>query len=128
MPGPTPLPLLGNVLELFISEDRFWTKVTGLMDAHAPTFQFWLGLTPFVVVTDPRDYEHVMSSPRFNDKSSWYPLARAALGTGLITLNGEPWRRHRRAIAPSLHQHVLVQNVEVLHLPSERLQDFGRRH
>ncbi|KAE8737418.1 Cytochrome P450 CYP4 [Frankliniella occidentalis] len=113
MPGPAALPILGNIPELLTSQDKFWTKITTLMSRYAPTFCFWLGPTPFVVITDPRDYEHVMGSARFNDKSSWYPLARAALGTGLITLNGEPWRRHRKAIAPSLHQHVLVQNVEV---------------
>lgn len=113
MPGPAALPLLGNMLELLTSQDCFWPKITALMQTYAPTFQFWLGLTPFVVITDPRDYDYVMNSPRFNDKSSWYPLARAALGTGLITLSGETWRRHRRAIAPSLHQHVLVQNIEV---------------
>lgn len=113
MAGPTPLPLVGNLPELLTSQDKFWAKIVRLMEAHAPTFCFWLGLTPFVVITDPRDYEHVMGNAKFNDKSSWYPLARAALGTGLITLSGEQWRRHRRAIAPSLHQHVLVHNVEV---------------
>ncbi|KAJ1525030.1 hypothetical protein ONE63_009876 [Megalurothrips usitatus] len=113
MPGPPPLPLLGNIPELFSRQDAFWSKILRLMAGYGPTFCFWLGPTPFVVVTDPRDLEHVCGNARFNDKSPWYTLARAALGTGLITLNGEQWRRHRRAIAPSLHQHVLVQNVEV---------------
>ncbi|KAK3921126.1 Cytochrome P450 4C1 [Frankliniella fusca] len=127
MPGPAPLPLLGNLPELFTSQDKFWTKITTLMARYAPTFCFWLGPTPFVVITDPRDYDHVMGSARFNDKSSWYPLARAALGTGLITLSGEPWRRHRKAIAPSLHQHVLVQNVEVFRRKATELSHMLSR-
>lgn len=112
-PGPRALPVLGNVLELLAPRDVFWTRMLGMVDKYAPAFRFWCGPTLFVVTTHPHDFEYILNNPRFNDKSSWYPLARSALGTGLIVLSGEPWKRHRRAVTPSMHHQVLVQNVQV---------------
>ncbi|XP_034254353.1 cytochrome P450 4V2-like [Thrips palmi] len=94
-----------------------------LVRRHAPSFAFWCGPACFVVTAHPLDYEAVLTSRRFNDKSSWYPMLRAALGRGLIVLSGEPWRRHRKAVAPSLHQRVLAQNVQVFHRKARDVSD-----
>ena len=116
-PGPRPLPVLGNVLELLAPRDVFWTRMMELVARFAPTFRFWCGPTLFMIITHPHDFEFILNNPKFNDKSSWYPLAQSALGTGLIILSGESWKRHRRAVTPSLHHQVLVQNVQVRAVP-----------
>ncbi|PIO61070.1 hypothetical protein TELCIR_17415 [Teladorsagia circumcincta] len=49
--GPTPLPLLGNLLTILANEpgyDAFemWRKKYG------PVYTYWIGILPFVVVAD----------------------------------------------------------------------------
>lgn len=120
-PGPRALPVLGNVLELLVAPHRFFPALVALMERHAPAFAFWCGPACFVVTAHPLDYELVLTNPKFNDKSPWYPMLQAALGRGLIVLSGEPWRRHRKVVAPSMHQQVLAQHVQVGVTASRRM-------
>ncbi|KAE8737417.1 Cytochrome P450 CYP4 [Frankliniella occidentalis] len=114
-PGPRSFPILGNVLELLAPRNGFWSKMVALVQKYAPTFRFWVGPNCFMVITHPSDFEYVLNNPKFNEKSSWYPLAQSALGTGLIVLGGEQWRRHRKAVAPSMHQQIITQNVQMFY-------------
>lgn len=128
-PGPPPLPFIGNLLELFaLRGDDFWLRMLALVDKYAPTFRFWCGPECFVVMTHPADFEFVLNNAKFNDKSPWYPMARTALGTGLIILSGEQWKRHRKAVAPSMHQQVLVQNVQVSKSDPQRNSAESKTH
>ena len=56
----------------------------------------------------PEDIEPVLSSQREVEKPDLvYKPVRGFFGQGLITLSGEAWFVHRRALAPAFHFSVL---------------------
>lgn len=65
-PGPTPLPLIGNLISLAKSE-RFefkfneWTKKFGISIQNyattsilGPIYTYWVGDTPIISINDPK--------------------------------------------------------------------------
>ena len=52
LPGPTPLPLLGNVL-LFRSKKHISEVVEDQAKVYGPVMTIWLGPFPRVLVNDP---------------------------------------------------------------------------
>jgi cytochrome P450 len=68
-----------------------------------PISEMKVGLTKVLIVSDPAGVKHVLL-----DNVANYPKApeefqglSAAFGEGLLTTDGEKWRRHRRIMAPS---------------------------
>ncbi|XP_034230127.1 cytochrome P450 4C1-like isoform X2 [Thrips palmi] len=69
---------------------------------------FWLGERPFLFVTRPEDVECLLSSCKHVVKPEIvYGLVSRFFGRGLITINGDEWRHHRRVLTPAFHFAVL---------------------
>ena len=67
----------------------------------------------YLMVNDPEAIKHVLvDNPRNYVKSPTYRGLRAVLGQGLITSEGDFWRRQRKLAQPAFHR--------------ERLSDFAR--
>lgn len=113
LPGPPTFPLIGSALEVTCPPDDVYDHVRALCEAHGPLFRLWLGHLTFVAVLDPDDMEAVMTSPRATDKSAVYAALEPMMGAGLAILGGEVWRRHRKAITPSLHLDILRDFVHI---------------
>ncbi|MQA86232.1 MAG: cytochrome P450 [Streptosporangiales bacterium] len=55
----------------------------------------------FFLLTRPEHAEHVLATHQDNYVKAWtYQALRAMLGSGLLTSEGEQWRRHRRLVQP----------------------------
>jgi cytochrome P450 len=74
----------------------------------AVRYHFAFGLYAYVL-THPDHYRHILQQHHRNyDKAHpTYDQVRIAVGNGLVTADGEQWRRHRRLVQPSFHQSML---------------------
>lgn len=103
-PGPTPLPVLGNLLD-------FGRDPLGFLD-HV-TREYGCGVKVRIeaerdtyIVTDPVQVEEVLANTGrlFQKGYQRHPLMRLVLGNGLVTSEGEFWLRQRRLAQPAFHR------------------------
>ncbi len=114
LPGPRGKPLLGTVGP-FLGKDLL-RPFRDLVAAYGPLFQVRL---PFghrlVMVAHPEAVEHVLRSGRDNYvKGSVYDGTRILLGNGLVTSEGELWRRQRELANPAFRPAKLQQYLAVM--------------
>ncbi|XP_065776108.1 cytochrome P450 2C19-like isoform X2 [Muntiacus reevesi] len=95
-PGPTPLPILGNILQLDIK--NISKSLTKLSKVYGPVFTVYFGMKPTVVL---HGYEAVKEAlidlgEEFSGRGL-FPLAeRANIGNGILFSNGKTWKEMRR--------------------------------
>jgi cytochrome P450 len=114
LPGPRGWPLLGTFIP-FLTKDLL-QPFAGLVERYGPLFQVHL---PFghrlVMVAHPVAAEQVLRSRRGNYiKGSVYDGARILLGQGLVTSEGELWRRQRQLANPAFRPAKLERYLEVM--------------
>jgi cytochrome P450 len=106
VPGPRGRELLRWVLKArkdplaaFEQLDRYGDVVR----IHLPIGQ---GVEPdFYLLRRPEDVEHVLQKNHRNyRKSSSYDIVRLVVGEGLLTSEGDHWKRQRRLAQPSFHK------------------------
>uniref|UniRef100_A0A2M4A9G3 Putative cytochrome n=1 Tax=Anopheles triannulatus TaxID=58253 RepID=A0A2M4A9G3_9DIPT len=112
--GPRAYPIIGNGL-MFLNKSppEFLRVVKKLIEQYGECFRVWLGTQLVIVVTDPKDIEVILSSPKYIDKSTEYDFIRPWLGEGLLTSAGRKWHTHRKVITPTFHFKILEQFVEI---------------
>lgn len=103
-----------------------------LMAAHreygdATTFR--VGPLRFVSVADPAFAQHVLVRNHRNYvKSRSYQGLRLVLGDGLVTSEGEHWRRQRKLVQPAFHRARLAALADTMvRCIDERLADWDDR-
>jgi cytochrome P450 len=112
-----PITRLGPI-EFFT---RAWQKL-------GDTFRVRLGPRDVVVVTHPDAIEHVFMRNRDNYvKGATYRHLRLLTGDGLLTLEGEPWRKRRRMAQPAFHKESIRALSETMALVSRDFFDGLKR-
>uniref|UniRef100_A0A2I3RMB5 Cytochrome P450 family 2 subfamily C member 19 n=1 Tax=Pan troglodytes TaxID=9598 RepID=A0A2I3RMB5_PANTR len=95
-PGPTPLPVIGNILQIDIKDVS--KSLTNLSKVYGPVFTLYFGLERMVVL---HGYEVVKEAlidlgEEFSGRGH-FPLAeRANRGFGIVFSNGKRWKEIRR--------------------------------
>ncbi|KAJ3632246.1 hypothetical protein MTP99_009263 [Tenebrio molitor] len=113
IPGPPPLPIFGNILEIgstttFIDVMlNFAKKYGGVLLLHGGPIRKTL------LVSDYKFLECVLSSTKILNKTEDYDFFRPWLGTGLLTSDGPKWKKHRRILTPAFHFQILEQFIDV---------------
>jgi len=51
-PGPTPLPFVGNMLELFLQTKNVYQPLMKWHEKYGPVHTFWQGPDPIIAITD----------------------------------------------------------------------------
>ncbi|KAK3926939.1 Cytochrome P450 4C1, partial [Frankliniella fusca] len=123
IPGPPSYPLIGSFLAVAGPQDELYDKLVALRAELGPTVKLWLGPVLVVIVSRPTDLELVFKDPRLQNKP-WIMYASSmepCLGAGLITMNGDDYRRHRRIISPSFAQNVLHSFAPSFNANAQRL-------
>jgi len=99
LPGPRPLPLVGNVLQM--RTDRFHRDLEDWARVYGPMMRFRLGPLPVMVVTDQalvgallRDRPYGIRRPEFATEM----LKEMELKPGVFNAEGEAWQRQRRMV------------------------------
>ncbi|KAL2331240.1 hypothetical protein Fmac_018821 [Flemingia macrophylla] len=62
----------------------------------------WEGPTPKVIITDPEHIKEIFNKMQDFEKPKLSPIFKL-LGTGLVNLEGDTWRMHRKIINPAFH-------------------------
>ncbi|XP_058527993.1 cytochrome P450 2C2-like isoform X6 [Ochotona princeps] len=95
-PGPTPLPILGNILQLGFKDIS--KSLTKLSEVYGPVFTVYLGMKPTVVL---HGYEAVKEAlidlgEEFSGRRILPVNHKVTKGLGIIFSNGKTWKHTRR--------------------------------
>ncbi|KAG3264445.1 cytochrome P450 2C18-like, transcript variant X2 [Ictidomys tridecemlineatus] len=95
-PGPMPLPILGNILQ--IDAKNISKSLTKLSKAYGPVFTVYLGTRPTVVL---HGYEAVKEAlidhgEVFSGRGSFPVVERVTEGLGILLTSGNRWKVMRR--------------------------------
>src|SRR5262245_26868485 len=100
-PQPRGLPLFGNVIDA-------WRDPIQLCSHAARDFgdfvRFRFGPYDYALINDPADVHHVLVERAKNYvKSRSYDGLKLVLGNGLVTSEGDHWRKQRKLAQPAFH-------------------------
>ncbi|KAJ8712786.1 hypothetical protein PYW08_008090 [Mythimna loreyi] len=113
VPGPRPLPLLGNALR-FMGEPEEFTKVLkDLLVEYGSVSKFWLGPDLNIVVNDPDDLKILLSNTKTSVKGPSYKYMADILGGGILSGSGPTWRKHRKIATPNYGKRAIESYSEV---------------
>ncbi|XP_058399565.1 cytochrome P450 2C26 isoform X2 [Diceros bicornis minor] len=95
-PGPTPLPIIGNILQLDVRDIS--KSLSNISKVYGPVFTLYLGLEPTVVL---HGYEAVKEAlidlgEEFSGRGSFPVAQRVNKGQGILFSNGKRWKEIRR--------------------------------
>jgi cytochrome P450/nitrite reductase/ring-hydroxylating ferredoxin subunit len=121
LPGPTPLPLVGNALSL--DPVRLHTVVEGFAREHGSAFKVSIGPRTFVVLSDLADIERALRArPDTFRRISTVESIFTELGVnGVFSAEGESWRAQRKLSMEALSQRHLRGFFPQLREVTERL-------
>uniref|UniRef100_A0A2K5WFH1 unspecific monooxygenase n=1 Tax=Macaca fascicularis TaxID=9541 RepID=A0A2K5WFH1_MACFA len=94
--GPTPLPIIGNILQLDVKDMS--KSLTNFSKVYGPVFTVYFGLKPIVVL---HGYEAVKEAlidhgEKFSGRGSFPVAEKVNKGLGILFSNGKRWKEIRR--------------------------------
>lgn len=128
VPGPTPLPLFGNLL-LYLNKtpEDILNILEGFTKQFGSFYRVWIGpLKVAFFISDPKDVEVLLSSNRVLKKNNLYNQLIPWLGTGLLIADGKKWHSRRKIITPTFHFKILEQFLETFNRKGLKLVSLIR--
>ncbi len=118
-PGPKGYPVLGNAFQSRGDTVGYLTEC--VREFGDIVFFRFLGV-PACLVNRPDYIESVLVTQNNNFvKSKDYRAMRRVLGNGLLTSDGDFWRRQRKLIQPAFHQERIAAYAEIMVGYTERM-------
>lgn len=118
--APRPLPLYHGDSLLFgvlpaLREDPIGVMLRACA-AHGDAVRLRLPGRSLVVLRSPRAVQHVLidNMRSYTKQTRGYDMLRLVLGNGLVTSEGEYWRRQRRIAQPAFHRERLTVFTRVM--------------
>jgi cytochrome P450 family 4 len=113
LPGPPSVPIFGNALE-FRSKDfsqNFRTFI-GFMHQYGPVMKLWLGPQLITAISDPQHIEKLVAHDKFCTRGSFFTLImKPMFRNGLLAIDGEIWRKHRKIVSAAFQNNTLDKFV-----------------
>ncbi|XP_063892609.1 cytochrome P450 4d2-like [Helicoverpa armigera] len=113
VPGPSPLPLVGNAHLFVVKSSEFLNLVEKFMNKYGDAFRVHFFSTPYVVMCHPKYAEALVSSTEHITKGRSYSFLTCWLGQGLLTATGQRWKSHRKFLTPAFHFNILQNFLPV---------------
>ena len=118
-PGPRGVPFFGEVFKPRGDAIGYLSRIA--RDYGDIVFVRFLGV-PMCLISRPEYIESVLTTQSHNfEKSKDYRALRRVLGAGLLTSEGEAWRRQRRLIQPAFYHERVEAYAEVMVEYTERM-------
>lgn len=110
LPGPRPLPVVGNTLQFRRDRLGFLTRCAR---EHGDAVRFRLGPVGVVLLSHPDAVSDVLTARQHDfHKGPVLQRARAVLGDGLLTSEGEVHRHDRRLLQAIFHRRRIAGYAE----------------
>ncbi|XP_067319259.1 cytochrome P450 2C18-like [Anolis sagrei] len=120
-PGPTPLPIIGNILQL---KGKHWDQAfSKFSEKYGPVFTLYMGMKPVVVL---HSYEAIKEAlvdqgNDFSNRPKLLLTEKPRKGRGIIFSNGESWQLIRHFTLTTLRNFGMgKKSIE------ERIQEEAR--
>ena len=129
IPAPVSIrrgvPLLGELLDVW--RDPLALMVDGMHQGD-PVVGFRFGPYRYFLVNNPEGVERVLlRNARAYRKAPTYDALRLVLGEGLVTSEGDRWKRQRRLVQPGFHRRALVTFAgAIVELTDDMLEGWAR--
>nr|DAB41769.1 TPA_inf: cytochrome P450 CYP405A17 [Phoebis sennae] len=122
-PGDSPLPIIGNGLQLGFDADESSHRLIELWKKHGRNnFRMTVGSEEWVLLSDPDDVAIILNHPTELGKQIERNTAmKPFFGNSVSTSEGERWRSTRKLMAPSFHFKTLEKRVEHVNKYCDRL-------
>jgi cytochrome P450 len=118
-PGPKGLPLIGNLFDAWRDPRVFFTE--SIRD-FGDLVEFQFGPYKYLLLNDLDAVKHVLvDHPKNYTKSRSYKGIKLLLGQGLLTSEGDFWRRQRKLAQPAFHREKLAGFVETMARATEKM-------
>jgi cytochrome P450 len=124
-PGPRGLPFFGQIFEA-------WKNPLELVHrshvAYGDHVALRFGPARYLLVNDPDSVKHVLVDNHRNyQKSVSYDGLKLVLGSGLLTSEGNFWRRQRKLAQPAFHKEKLALFAEMMVSDTNSMLDEWQR-
>ncbi len=121
VPGPKGRFLLGSLIEVSGDWLGFYSKCA---EEYGDVVRVHLAHVPVYLLTHPRDIETVLATNAGNfTKSADYRALARVLGKGLLTSEGDFWKRQRSLIQPAFHRQSILAYGAVMTRAADRMLD-----
>lgn len=113
------LPIIGNTLNMVFNANSF---LTTQYQTLGPVFKVNLpGYGPLILL-EPELIGHVLEKQHQHfKKNQLYEHLKLALGNGLLTNEGESWKKMRKTIQPYIYESVIEQFLDTMMTHSDTL-------
>src|SRR5713101_2046108 len=120
-PGPKGRFLLGSLVEVSRDWLGFYKRCA---EEYGDVVCVHLAHVPVYLLVHPRDIETVLvtNASNFTKSADYRALARV-LGQGLLTSEGDFWKRQRSLIQPAFHRQSILGYVAVMTQAAGRMLD-----
>jgi cytochrome P450 len=123
-PGPSETYDLGGSDETLSKLREYFVKFGDVYRVFAPA----RGVYDYVI-NHPDDIKHVLLSNHRNyTKGQGMDRVKILLGNGIMTSEGDFWRRQRRMMQPDFHRRVLARFARLIHDINEEFADRWAAH
>src|SRR5260370_38585130 len=120
-PGPKGRFLLGSAIEVSHDWLGFYKRCA---EEYGDVVCVHLAHVPVYLLVHPRDIETVLVTNAVNfTKSADYRALARVLGQGLLTSEGEFWKRQRSLIQPAFHRQNILAYAAVMTQAAGRMLD-----
>jgi cytochrome P450 len=125
-PGPIGNPLFGSLLEL--ARDPISTLLTA-REQFGDVVKLQFGWKPTFLVCHPSGIQYVLQDNHQNYcKGQDYDQLKSVIGQGLITSEGDLWRKQRYSIQPGFHRQRIISFAQTMAATTaEMLQEWDSK-
>lgn len=117
-PGPTGLPLLGITTQVRKDPLGYFARIAAEYEGLA---MLPVGLDKVYLLNSPATLQHVLvTNWRNYRKSDFYNKLRPLFGHGIVTNDGDDWRRQRQLMNPAFHGESLQRIGQVMRAATAR--------
>ena len=123
MPRISGVPIIGALPSLWKDTLGFFLRAG---TEHPHIVKIELGPSRMHLVSHPDGVKHVLQDNQRNYVKK-YDQAKPLLGDGLVTSEGELWRRQRRLIQPAFHKQKLAELLPMMTGATQEMLDDWRK-